>query len=198
MLVPTRKSSVPVLKPKPHSALAARLSRYLGVALWLVEDGQDSVSSYELGRGAGVHPGQVRQDLRGIELRGMRGVGYQTGELVEVACEVLGPREDRDLVLVGIGKLGSAIAGSNLLPEMGFVVRRAFDNDPRKLGRTVGNVVVEHVGELEKGVPESGEAVGIIATPGSAAREATELLVRAAGSGSSSTTPAPLCACPRV
>ncbi len=177
MLVPTRKSSVAALKP--HSALAGRLSRYLGVALRLVEDGHDFISSYELGHDAGVYPSQVRQDLRGIELRGTRGVGYRTGEMIEAAREVLGLRENRDLVLVGIGKLGSAIAESNLLPEMGFAVRRAFDNDPRKLGRTVGNVVVEHVGELEKGIPEDSETVGVIATPGSAARETTELLVRA-------------------
>jgi redox-sensing transcriptional repressor len=83
------------------------------------------------------------------------------------------------LVLAGAGKLGSAIAASTILPKRGFIVREVFDNDPAKLGRTVGNTTIKHVEELRSSVAEDRAIIGIIATPASAAQEVADKMVDA-------------------
>jgi redox-sensing transcriptional repressor len=85
-------------------------------------------------------------------------------------------RQTYNIALVGAGNLGSAIASSTILPKRGFVIHDVFDNDPKKIGRTVGNIVVKHIDELKKSVAEADEVIGIIATPSSAAQEVAELM----------------------
>ena len=84
---------------------------------------------------------------------------------------ILGLRQTYNIALVGAGNLGSAIAASTILPKRGFVIHDVFDDNPEKIGRTVGNVVVKHIDELKKSVTEAEEIIGIIATPASSAQE---------------------------
>lgn len=162
-----------------YPARAVRLAGYMRVAMRLVQEGRDCVTSRELGDYVGVNPMQVRRDLAAVEFAGTPEVGYQTGALVEAAREVLGSQESRGVILVGAGWLGRAIAASDLLYERGFVVRDVFDNDPGKIGRTLGALTVRHVDELGKAVPEDGGTIGVIATPASAAREVAGAMVEA-------------------
>ncbi len=163
-----------------HPALTSRLNRYLRVCLQLVEEGYETVSSRELGGYTGVvNPGLVRQDLLAIGSSGTRGVGYQTHELVKAVRDALDLGRTYNLVLVGAGKLGSAIAASTILPKKGFILREVFDNDPAKLGRTVGDTTIKHVEELKSSVAEDRTIIGIIATPASAAQEIADKMVDA-------------------
>src|ERR687898_957386 len=75
-----------------------------------------------------------------------------TQQLVEAVRNILGLRQTYNIALVGAGNLGSAIAASTILPKRGFVIHDVFDDDPEKIGRTVGNVVVKHIDELKKSV----------------------------------------------
>jgi hypothetical protein len=59
------------------------------------------------------------------------------------------------------------------------VIHDVFDNDPEKIGRTVGNIVVKHIDELKKSVAEADEIIGIVATPSSSAQAVSELMVDA-------------------
>jgi redox-sensing transcriptional repressor len=98
---------------------------------------------------------------------------------VEAVRSILGLRQTYNIALVGAGNLGSAIASSAILPKRGFVIHDVFDNDPQKIGRTVGNIVVKHIDELKKSADEAEEMIGIIATPSSAAQEVADLMVDA-------------------
>ncbi|MGI9048371.1 MAG: redox-sensing transcriptional repressor Rex [Rubrobacteraceae bacterium] len=159
--------------------LTNRLTKYLRVTSQLIEESRDAVSSKELGDYTGINPVQVRRDLNAIGFSGTRGVGYQSHDLVDAVRGILGLRQTYNIALVGAGNLGSAIAGSTILPKRGFVIHDVFDRDSSKIGRTVGNVVVKHIDELKKSAKESEEIIGIIATPSSSAQEVTDLLVDA-------------------
>ena len=159
--------------------LTNRLTKYLRTTQQLIEEGRDAVSSKELGDFTGINPVQVRRDLNAIGFSGTCGVGYQAYDLVEAVRDILGLRQTYNIALVGAGNLGSAIAASTILPKRGFVIHDVFDNDPAKIGRTVGNVVVKHIDELQKSVDEAEEIIGIIATPASAAQDVAELMVDA-------------------
>lgn len=159
--------------------LTNRLTKYLRVTQQLIEENRDAVSSKELGDYTGINPVQVRRDLNAIGFSGTRGVGYQAYDLVEAVRGILGLKQTYNIALVGAGNLGSAIAGSTMLPKRGFVIHDVFDKDPEKIGRTVGNVVVKHIDELKKSVAEAEEVIGIIATPSSSAQEVANLMVDA-------------------
>ncbi|MDQ3236826.1 MAG: redox-sensing transcriptional repressor Rex, partial [Actinomycetota bacterium] len=126
-----------------------------------------------------INPVQVRRDLNAIGFSGTRGVGYQAHDLVEAVRNILGLRQTYNIALIGAGNLGSAIAASTILPKRGFVIHDVFDNDTGKVGRTVGNIVVKHLDELEKSVAEADEIIGIIATPASSAQAVAALMVDA-------------------
>jgi redox-sensing transcriptional repressor len=158
--------------------LTNRLTKYLRTTQQLIEEGRDAVSSKELGDYTGINPVQVRRDLNAIGFSGTRGVGYQAHDLVESVREILGLKQTYNIALVGAGNLGSAIAASTILPKRGFVIHDVFDNDPGKVGRTIGNLVVKHVDEFEKSVQEADEIIGIIATPSSSAQEVADMMVK--------------------
>ena len=157
--------------------LTNRLTRYLRTTQQLIEEGRDAISSKELGDFTGINPVQVRRDLNAIGFSGTRGVGYQAYDLVEAVRDILGLRQTYNIALVGAGNLGSAIASSAILPKRGFVIHDVFDNDPQKIGRTVGNIVVKHIDELKKSADEAEEMIGIIATPSAAAQNVADLMI---------------------
>src|SRR3712207_9350963 len=80
------------------------------------------------------------------------GVGYQAYDLVEAVRAILGLRQTYNIALVGAGNLGSAITASTILPKRGFVIPDVFDDNPEKIGRPVGNVLVKHKDEFKESV----------------------------------------------
>ena len=91
-------------------ATVARLAVYLRVLAGLADGGRSSVSSGELASAAGVNPAGLRKDLSYLGPCGVRGVGYSVAGLRDRLTEVLGGERSRPCVLVGIGRLGSALA----------------------------------------------------------------------------------------
>src|SRR4028119_975091 len=142
-----REEGAGELRTTLQPGLTNRLTKYLRTTQQLIEEGRDAVSSKELGDFTGINPVQVRRDLNAIGFSGTRGVGYQAYDLVEAVRSILGLRQTYNIALVGAGNLGSAIASSTILPKRGFVIHDVFDNDPEKIGRTAGNIVVKQIGE---------------------------------------------------
>ena len=86
------------------------------------------------------------------------------------------PRRKFDVVIVGAGNLGQALAGYNGFGDRGFPVGGIVDVDPGKVGSLVGGVRVRHLDELVQVVQSRGISIGVIATPGSAAQHAADSL----------------------
>jgi redox-sensing transcriptional repressor len=160
-------------------ATVARLPVYLRILLELSDATTVSVSSEELADLAGVNAAKVRKDLSYLGTYGTRGVGYEVEYLIYQVRRELGLTHDWPVVIVGAGNLGQALAGYGGFGQRGFPVAGIVDVDPAKLGMPIGNVRVRHVDDLPAIVRAEKVSIGVIATPGAAAQEAADRLVKA-------------------
>ncbi|MGA1213250.1 MAG: redox-sensing transcriptional repressor Rex [Solirubrobacterales bacterium] len=159
--------------------VAARLSRYLQVLTQAHKMGKDTISSQELSAYTHINSTQIRRDLSGFGKFGKRGVGYRIDYLTEEIKRILRTVGNHRIALFGAGKLGQAIAESDIFADHGFDVVAMFDVDPERIGEEVGSLVVQDFSELRETVEREGIVVGVIAVPSSAAQEVADDLVQA-------------------
>jgi redox-sensing transcriptional repressor len=160
-------------------ATVARLAVYLRVLAGLADDGRSHVSSGELATAAGVNPAGLRKDLSYLGPCGVRGVGYSVAGLRERLTEALGGERSRPCVLIGIGRLGSALADYAGFASRGFQFVGLLEADPRRIGERVGGCTVRPIEELESVVADTGASIGVITTPAEVAQSVCDRLVAA-------------------
>lgn len=153
-----------------------RLPVYLNALIQLRQHGASTVSSARLGEMTDVNPAQIRRDLAHFGSFGKRGVGYDVVGLMNRIQRILGSDHTHRIVIVGAGKLGSAIAAYDGLRSRGFVVAGIFDSDSRKVGQRIGDIIVQDVSGLGSMVRAQGIRIGVIAVPPEAAQEVADLL----------------------
>jgi redox-sensing transcriptional repressor len=175
---------------KAPRATAVRLSIYLRELESLKARGVDNVSSGQLGRSLGLTPAQVRKDLAYFGQFGSRGVGYGVERLIREIQKILGTDREWNVVILGVGNLGRALAGHPPLRARGFKVVGLFDSDPAKSGRKVARLSIRPVEELPRAVADLDVALGIIAVPAAEAQKAADLLVGAGVKGILNFSPA--------
>lgn len=160
-------------------AAVARLPVYLQILGDLKADAVEQLSSDQLAALAGVNAAKVRKDLSYLGSYGTRGVGYDVAYLIYQIKRELGLLHEWNVVVVGAGNLGNALANYNGFSSRGFPVAGIVDKDSDKVGKKVGTVTVRHVDELHDIVRRHDVSIGVIATPSGAAQEAADLLVAA-------------------
>jgi redox-sensing transcriptional repressor len=138
-----------------------------------------TVSSDALAELAGVNAAKVRKDLSYLGTYGTRGVGYDVENLVRQIGRELGLTENWAVVIVGIGNLGRALASYSGFSARGFRIAALLDADPAKTGESVGALKIRPTNELAGIVAAESVAIGIIATPGSAAQDVADDMVAA-------------------
>ena len=159
--------------------VAARLSRYLQVLTQARKMGKDTISSQELSDYTHINSTQIRRDLSGFGKFGKRGVGYNVDSLVREIRTILRTAGQHNIALFGAGKLGQAIASSDIFADHGFRIVAMFDVDPALIGRQVGGLTVRDFDELERVVADEEVVVGVLAVPAEAAQEVADRLVAA-------------------
>ena len=163
-------------------ATVSRLPMYHRSLLSLTARGVLLVSSEELAEASGVSSAKLRKDLSFLGSYGTRGVGYEVEFLLYQIARALGLTQVWPVVIVGIGNLGNALAGYPGFASRGFSVVGLFDTDPARVGETVTvagkEIVVSDISKLPQVVLSSGESIGVIATPETAAQEVCDVMVR--------------------
>jgi redox-sensing transcriptional repressor len=159
--------------------VAARLSRYLQVLTQARKMGRDTISSQELSEHTHINPTQIRRDLSGFGKFGKRGVGYNVESLVAEIRKILRTSGQHNIALFGAGKLGQAIASSDVFADHGFQIVAMFDVEPAVVGKEVGSMRVRDFSELESVVAEQEIVVGVLAVPAEAAQAVADRLVEA-------------------
>lgn len=160
-------------------ATVGRLVTYLRVVSELGAAGVDRVSSDELGERAGSSAFQVRKDLATCGRFGTRGSGYAVVTLERELRRVLGLTRQWPVAIVGMGRLGQALADYPNFGQHDFVLRGVFDVDPAKVGASVGPLRIRHFDELADAVRDEGIAMAFLTVPASAAQTAANALVAA-------------------
>jgi redox-sensing transcriptional repressor len=157
--------------------VAARLSRYLQVLTQAKKMGKDRISSQEISDYTNINATQIRRDLSAFGKFGKRGVGYNIDSLLGEIRKILRTQGQHNIVLVGAGRLGEAIASSPIFAEHGINVAAVVDTDPEKVGRRVGNVEVSPHKELSEIIRDKNIIVGVLAVPAENAQQAANDLV---------------------
>jgi redox-sensing transcriptional repressor len=165
-------------RPVPE-ATVGRLPLYLRALVEIAEEGETTVSSQALARAAGVNSAKVRKDLSYLGSYGTRGVGYDVAYLLHQVRRELGLTQDWPVLIAGAGNLGHALANYRGFEERGFRVVAILDVDPRTVGERIGDLLVRHLDDLPEIVREHDVAIGVICTPGAAAQEVADRMVRA-------------------
>ncbi len=156
-----------------------RLPVYARALAELAARGEMVVSSQALGELLDVTPAQIRKDLSYFGRFGKQGRGYNVNSLLTKLREILGIDRQWRLCLVGVGRLGQAIAEYGGFGPQGFEIVAAFDASPDVVGRQVGGVNIHHIDELETYLRSARVDIGIVAVPAAVAQSVVEKLVAA-------------------
>ena len=121
------KASLPVIK---------RLPKYYRYLSNLQADGRDKISSSELARMMGTTASQVRQDFNCFGGFGQQGIGYKVDVLLtEIGKLLFGNGELLPTVLIGAGRLGTAVSSFISRDTNGYKLIAAFDINPALEGQ---------------------------------------------------------------
>ena len=156
-----------------------RLPVYARALTELAVRGETVVSSQALGELLDVTPAQIRKDLSYFGRFGKQGRGYNVNSLLTKLREILGIDRQWRLILVGVGRLGQAIAEYGGFGPQGFEIVAAFDADPAIVGREIGGVAVMEIDELERFLRTTRVDIGIVAVPAAHAQRVVDKLVAA-------------------
>ena len=119
-----------------------RYYRYLGD---LLESGVERISSNELSDKMQVTASQIRQDLNNFGGFGQQGYGYNVQHLHTEIGKILGLDRTYNMIILGAGNLGQALANYSKFARWGFQVIGIFDVDPELDGTVVGNIPIRMV-----------------------------------------------------
>lgn len=156
-----------------------RLPVYARALAELASSGETVVSSQALGELLDVTPAQIRKDLSYFGRFGKQGRGYNVHGLLTKLREILGIDRRWRVCLVGVGRLGQAIAEYGGFGPQGFEIVGAFDSNPHVVGKSIGGVVVSNSNDLDGFLHANHVDIGIVAVPASEAQKVVDRLVGA-------------------
>lgn len=175
-----------------------RLSLYLRQLESFKRQQRRTTSSKQLGESLGISDAQVRKDLAYFGQFGHPGVGYRVEDLIERLRKILGTDKIWNVLIVGSGNLGRALAAYRGFVAKGFNLTAIFDSDPNKIGKRMGAFMVQPMSELGETVQRLNIRLGIIAVPESAAQAVADQLVAAGIRGLLNFAPTALTVPPQI
>lgn len=161
------------------SATVSRLVTYLRVLTDLESEGIGRTSSDHLAAEANVSAFQVRKDLAYFGSFGTRGSGYNVTTLKRELRRILGLTRQWKVIIVGMGRLGQALAAYPQLDQYDFKLVAGVDVDRSKVGRRIGDLSVYHLDDLGDLLAAERVDIAFLAVPVEAAQAATDALVEA-------------------
>lgn len=160
-------------------AVISRLPRYYRYLGELIEDGVERISSNDLSVRMKVTASQIRQDLNNFGGFGQQGYGYNVRYLYAEIAKILGIDRQHNLIIIGAGNLGQAIANYANFERRGFIIRGIFDTNPKLIGQDVRGVKILGVEDLEEFVAANDVQIAALTIPKTKAPELADRLVNA-------------------
>jgi redox-sensing transcriptional repressor len=160
-----------------------RLSLYLRLLEEFDERGVATISSDELATLGGTRSAQVRKDLSVFGSFGKRGLGYAVPELIAELREILGLGRVWRVVIIGAGKIGTALAQYSGFRRRGFSVIAVYDNDPAKIGAVMPGLPVRDISSLERDAAREHPDIAVLTVPADRAQETADRAVHAGITG---------------
>ena len=158
-------------------AVVRRMPRYYRYLRDLLEQGVERVSSNELSKLMKVTASQIRQDLNNFGGFGQQGYGYNVRFLYEEIGKILGLDQTHNLIIIGAGNLGQAIANYGRFDSLGFVTVALFDVNPEIIGKEVRGIKVHALDELEVFCQNHKDDIAALTMPKQSADNTAQRLV---------------------
>ena len=158
-------------------AVIRRLPRYYRCLLRLEEQGTVKISSRELARIMDLTASQIRQDLNCFGGFGQQGYGYNVKYLYTEIGKILGLEEDHNIIIIGAGNLGQALANYAAFEKRGFILKGIFDVNPRLEGVSIRGVPIRMMDGLKTFVQENDVEIAVLTIPKDKAIEVANMLV---------------------
>lgn len=158
--------------------IVGRLPIYLRALQRMSAQGMKTTSSQELGEYVGISAAQIRKDISQFGEFGKQGTGYSIPFLADKLREILKVNRMWDVVIVGLGDMGHALARYGGFGERGFRVAMLFDSDPAKIGEKVGSFVIEDASQMVERVRACKIKLAMMSVPAAAAQDVADRLVQ--------------------
>ena len=123
------------------------------------------VRSKELSNIMRTTASQIRQDLNCFGGFGQQGYGYNVKYLYEEIGNILGLDKKHNLVLIGAGNLGQALANYVNFERRGFIIRGIFDKNERLLGKKIRDVQIRPMEEMKDFVLKNDIDIAVLTIP---------------------------------
>ena len=158
-------------------AVISRLPRYYRYLGELNDEGVERISSQELSELMRVTASQIRQDLNNFGGFGQQGYGYNVKYLYDEIGNILGLDQKHNLILIGAGNLGQALANYVNFEKRGFIIKGIFDQNEAIYGKVIRGISVRPMEEIEAFMRENDIDIAVLTIPkAGAVRVAKELV----------------------
>ena len=158
-------------------AVIRRMPRYYRYLGELIDEGVERISSNDLSKRMQVTASQIRQDLNNFGGFGQQGYGYNVKYLYEEIGKILGLNRTHNIIIIGAGNLGQALANYTKFERLGFKITALFDINPAFRGVTVRGIRIYMLDELEEYCKENHVDIAALTMPKSTADEIANRLV---------------------
>ena len=158
-------------------AVIRRLPKYYRYLGELLENGVERISSNDLSKRMKVTASQIRQDLNNFGGFGQQGYGYNVKYLYTEIGKILGFEQNHNIIIIGAGNLGQALANYADFEKRGFILKGIFDVNPTLTGISIRGVPVRMMDELESFIKENYIEIGVLTIPKAKAVDVANELV---------------------
>lgn len=159
-------------------AVISRLPRYFRYLGDLKEQGIERISSQELSSLMKVTASQIRQDFNNFGGFGQQGYGYNVSYLYGEISKILGLTNKHNLIIIGAGNLGQAIANYMNFERRGFIFKGIFDSNPMLHGKKIRDMEVQPMENMEEFIKAHDIDIAVLTIPKNGAVQVAEELVR--------------------
>lgn len=146
-------------------AVISRLPRYFRYLGELKDEGIERVSSQELSDIMKVTASQIRQDFNNFGGFGQQGYGYNVEFLYQEIGKILGLDRTHQLIIIGAGNLGQALANYVNFERRGFLFRGIFDRNPQLHGKKIRDLEIHSMETMEAFVKENNIDIAVLTIP---------------------------------
>lgn len=157
-------------------AVIKRLPAYYRHLKELEREGVVQISSQGLGERMDFTASQIRQDINCFGGFGRQGYGYNVSELRTHIGHIMGVDQAHQMIILGAGNIGRAIALADSFPNNGFKTVAVFDNSENRIGTAIGHLIVQDVAELERYLSENQVDIAVLALPVGCAQDMADKL----------------------
>jgi redox-sensing transcriptional repressor len=154
-----------------------RILLYRASILQLRNMGVNKVFSYVLGQETGSSSAQVRKDFSEYKIKGKQRGGYNIDELLLAMENIFHKETDHNIILIGMGNIGTALAKYTKFVHRRINIVATFDIDPSKQSRR-SEIPVYSMSRLEEIIERFQIKVAIIAVPEISAQNVCDQLIR--------------------